>query len=216
MKLIAILAFATLAFISCETPVAPSENNLVNVSSSKTSSITNVSSSSETISYSSNIISYSSVTQYSSVKASSSSLTGTTSYPIDVTITYEAGANQTTGEFYIGYNINNYGKSPVKIVSAQYVIYGSAGGALNDITVTRDNLEYIWMNSNTYSSYLFEGYSYSYIPYSYKFIINFVDAQGKTKATTYSGVFKQFLSRKISQTIDTTSKAINLANSLLK
>jgi len=131
----------------------------------------------------------------------SSTGTEAESNPITVNMTYGAGTNQKTGDFFIRYIINNQGKLPIKVVSRTYALYGSAGAQLPDVSVVEDNLGGAWKNSDTFYKYTFDGYTASYIPYKFKFVIVYEDSQGKSTQITYTGDFKQ--------NVDTNYKAIN-------
>lgn len=144
--------------------------------------------------------SYSSVGGYrassSSAAVSSSSAAAVVSLPpVSVALTYTATSGTQSGSFAIGYSLNNLGPRQVRVVSANYVIYGSAGGALTDVVETYDDLSLEWIPSMWRGSYALRGYSARYIPYSYSFTITFVDDYGTMETYTYTGRFTTVLAR---------------------
>ena len=211
MKLIATLAFATLLF-SCETSITPSENKLDNVSSNKTSSITNASS--ETISYSS-------ITQYSSVKASSSATVNYSSvsttphgqaFNQDCTCMYTLyGSSSTkyncpTNVYYLNIHVQ-FQTSPYQEKTTFIYAYNSSAIAVASDTLFDSKHLYNYDASTQFASYSKGVMNYITSP-------SLVSLQwtntSPNQINMYScNVTDNITYRKIPKTIDSTTKIVN-------
>lgn len=97
----------------------------------------------------------------------------------DVRFSYSASSSSADGSFIINYGLRNFGNVSVQFTSGAYVIYGSAGSALTDITLTQDTYPVgTTLQPGEEVFAVLGGYSTSYIPYSFLLEISYTDQLG--------------------------------------
>lgn len=108
----------------------------------------------------------------------------------DVRLSYSAISSSVDGSFSINYSFRNFGNTPVSIVAAAYVIYGSAGVPLSDIVKTTDTLTIpATLAIDEQINAQLAGYSDQYIPYYFRLGITIVDSEGTSQNLYYDHAF---------------------------
>ena len=116
--------------------------------------------------------------------------------PVYASVTYTAGSNTTYGQFFISFTVINKSKVPIKVSGLSYSIYGSAGGALSDIVLTRNEYSTAWIPVGGSVQGWLEGYSAKYIPYSFLFTVSAIGSDGGSNWDNYTGIFSVYLTKK--------------------
>ena len=97
--------------------------------------------------------------------------------------------------FAISYKVTNNSSVPIRISNILYTIYGSAGGALNDIVLSTNSYQSAWIPVGSYATGELDGNSVSYIPYSFSFSVYAQGSDGGSNSGTYTGIFNVIAKR---------------------